>query len=248
MSPMPAAPRPPIRVSPAERNAWFALLGTLMFSGLCFGVFLGTRKPAPPDKADAPPVELAALTPAPALAPTPATTPTPEPRPKPSPPTLARAKRTPPAKPPEAVAAVVPAMKPEPPAPKPEPPKPPTVAAVTPVPEPKKPKPPEPKKPEPPPATTTASTLTFAKDVLPIFRSKCNDCHGQPSKKAGLDLRTLASTLTGGDGGAAVLPGNPAKSPVWETIESGDMPPPGKAKLTDEEKKTIREWIAGGAK
>lgn len=48
--------------------------------------------------------------------------------------------------------------------------------------------------------------------------------------------------------GEAVKPGDPDNSLLWQQIVEGKMPPKNKPKLTDDEKKLIKEWIAGGAK
>ena len=108
----------------------------------------------------------------------------------------------------------------------------------------KKPDPkPEVKKPEP-----KSGAPAFAK-VSAVFKDKCVLCHGGVGNpKGGLDLRTLASVTKGGDSGPAVKPGDLAGSPLWDSIDSGQMPPPKKEPLTAAEKNLIRDWIAGGAK
>jgi hypothetical protein len=61
----------------------------------------------------------------------------------------------------------------------------------------------------------------FARRIWPMFEDKCLACHGRDEEKikAGLDLRTRATMLAGGDTGvAAVLPGKPAGSPLWRAI------------------------------
>jgi hypothetical protein len=120
-----------------------------------------------------------------------------------------------------------------------------------PMPEPppeKKPKPepkPEPKKPEPPPKT--GAEVTFAR-VAPVFKDKCGVCHGGANAKGGLDLRSAKAAIAGGDNGEAVKPGDPDNSLLWQQIVEGKMPPKNKPKLTEDEKKLIKEWIASGAK
>lgn len=134
----------------------------------------------------------------------------------------------------------VPEVKPKPTKPKPVPP-PPTTKPAEPKPEPK----PEPKKPEPTPAPP-AVMVTFDK-VLPIFKAKCNICHGDPTIKGDLDLRSLAS-IKKSPNSKVVVPGDPDKSDLIDRIKDGSMPPPGKDKLTDAELKTIVDWIKSGGK
>ena len=115
--------------------------------------------------------------------------------------------------------------------------------------EPTKPKA-EPTKPAPKPPEPMVTPVLFAEKINAIFKLKCNACHGDPSIKGGLDLRSLASIAKGGDnsGGPAVIAKEPGKSLLWEQIESGAMPPAGKEKLTAAEMKLIKDWILSGAK
>src|SRR5439155_22417200 len=102
-------------------------------------------------------------------------------------------------------------------------------------------------RPQPPPLPPTQpgpmaeGKLSFAADVRPIFSAKCLVCHGEFSKKGGLDLRTLDALKRGGDSGSAVNVAKPADGPLWQSIETGRMPPKNKPQLTASEKKTIRD-------
>jgi hypothetical protein len=87
----------------------------------------------------------------------------------------------------------------------------------------------------------------FEKDVLPIFQAKCLRCHGGKLQKAGLDVRSKAGLLEGGDEGPAISPGSAEKSLLWIKVAADKMPP-GKAKLTQAEKLLIRAWLEAGAR
>jgi len=130
------------------------------------------------------------------------------------------------------------------PTPKPAPPKP----KPTPKPAEREPPEPEPKPtPKPPETTPKMSLVSFEKDVLPIFKGKCNLCHGDAGNPKGdLDLKTLARAVRGGDNGPGATPGKLDNSLIWTRIDDGTMPP--KEKMTDAEKKTIKDWILSGAK
>lgn len=65
----------------------------------------------------------------------------------------------------------------------------------------------------------------FTKDVKPIFEGRCLKCHGAGKLKGGLDLRSKAAVLKGGDTGPVVVPGSAEKSRLFEVITQGDMPP-----------------------
>jgi hypothetical protein len=100
--------------------------------------------------------------------------------------------------------------------------------------------------PEKPPAKPTTS-LTFTKDIQPILRAKCVNCHGDRNKlKGGLDVRTLRSLEKGGETGPGINRGEPELSVVWEAIANGSMPPGKSNKLTVLEKKKIHDWLVGG--
>jgi hypothetical protein len=94
---------------------------------------------------------------------------------------------------------------------------------------------------------SAGGVLTYEKDVLPILERACTSCHGVRRKSGKLDLRTFEALVKGGEGGTGVVPGDPDRSPLYETVASGQMPP-GKMKLSAREKETIRAWIAAGAK
>jgi hypothetical protein len=150
--------------------------------------------------------------------------------------------------------------KPEPPKPQPKveptpPPEPKKVEPTPPPPEPKKVEPtppPEPKKvnPSPEPKGTTepaAVAVSFEKNVKPILRTYCFNCHGAVGKPKGdVDLTTLAKILDP-DNPPILKPGNLKGSAIFTTIDDGAMPPdpprPGKGELD-----VIRNWILGGAK
>jgi hypothetical protein len=93
----------------------------------------------------------------------------------------------------------------------------------------------------------TPQLPTFERDILPIFNNHCLQCHGGVHQKNGLDLRTLASTLKGGKSGSPITPGKVDESLLWKKLTQDEMPKTDN-KVTDANKKLIREWIAGGAK
>ena len=93
-----------------------------------------------------------------------------------------------------------------------------------------------------------AEALRFETDVRPILKAACFHCHGEEKKKrGGLDIRLVHLMQTGGDSGAAVVPGDPDASLLWQQVASDEMPD-GPKKLTADQKQVIRDWIAQGAK
>ncbi|RPI82538.1 MAG: hypothetical protein EHM42_09350, partial [Planctomycetaceae bacterium] len=54
----------------------------------------------------------------------------------------------------------------------------------------------------------------FDRDVAPILVKRCLECHNARDASGGLVLTTSERTLKGGDGGEAVIPHDPAASPL----------------------------------
>ncbi len=90
-------------------------------------------------------------------------------------------------------------------------------------------------------------------DVLPILLLRCATCHGRQTQEAGLDLRTKAAMLSGGESGAAIVPGEPAESLLIKRIQAEEMPPRDKLAshsvkpVEPQELETLIRWIAQGA-
>ncbi|MEQ1861938.1 MAG: PSD1 and planctomycete cytochrome C domain-containing protein [Chthoniobacteraceae bacterium] len=96
--------------------------------------------------------------------------------------------------------------------------------------------------------------LAFNRDVRPILSDKCFACHGPDAaqRKGKLRLDQRDAALTGGESGAAFVPGKPDESEVMKRIVSTDrdevMPPPKAHKaLTAAQRETLRRWISEGA-
>ncbi len=90
------------------------------------------------------------------------------------------------------------------------------------------------------------STPAFESDILPIFEANCVACHGEASLQQGLDLRTAAAVLKGGNSGPAIHLGSSGKSLLVEKLVTGTMPP-GDKKLPEKQVDLIRRWIDAGA-
>ena len=89
--------------------------------------------------------------------------------------------------------------------------------------------------------------LGFTRDIKEVFSRYCFECHGAEHKEAELDLRTVKSILTGGESGAAIVPGKPDESILFDMVHDGHMPPEGELPgAIDIER--IRRWIALGAR
>jgi len=89
--------------------------------------------------------------------------------------------------------------------------------------------------------------LTFERDVRPIFKAYCFECHGGGDKLKGkLDLRLRRFLAKGGKSGPAIVPHEPGKSLLALRLKAGEMPPTDK-KVPAEQIAVIERWIAAGA-
>lgn len=104
-------------------------------------------------------------------------------------------------------------------------------------------------------ATNENAEALFVRRIAPLFHERCLACHGQDEAKikGGLDMRTQASTLKGGDSEMpGFVAGKPEESPLYlaatRTHEDFEAMPPKEAdKLSPEQLAWIKDWIAGGA-
>jgi Planctomycete cytochrome C len=97
-----------------------------------------------------------------------------------------------------------------------------------------------------------AGAVDFKRDIAPIFKAKCYECHSEQAKKEKNgyvfdNLKRLADDIRPS---GMIDPGRPDDSPIMEliTLPEGDkrhMPPKGS--LTVKEVKLMRDWIAEGA-
>jgi hypothetical protein len=97
-----------------------------------------------------------------------------------------------------------------------------------------------------------AADEPMAARAVALLEERCFKCHSHSAgkNKGGLVMDSLAGLTTGGDGGAALLPGNPQKSLFLQNILSTDpdtmMPPKGE-RLTKEEVTLLNTWVQTGA-
>lgn len=92
----------------------------------------------------------------------------------------------------------------------------------------------------------------FTLKVLPLLKEKCFGCHGSDPEdiRGAYDLRTRAGMLAGGESEEpSIVPGDPEESPLYRAVlwDGYEMPPKENDRLSAEETKHIRDWIAAGA-
>jgi formylglycine-generating enzyme required for sulfatase activity len=92
----------------------------------------------------------------------------------------------------------------------------------------------------------------FNKHIKPILEAACVHCHSEKSDKGGLKLTSLEEALKGGDNGTSLVPGDPAKSPLYTTTALGVdedevMPPKKEGLLSKDQQELLKLWIQQGA-
>ena len=92
-----------------------------------------------------------------------------------------------------------------------------------------------------------SENLTFERDIRPLLKIHCLDCHGATEeKKGGLDLRLRRLIVKGGESGPAIVAGSPAESRLLDRIRRGEMPP-SDTKVPARAIEVFSRWIAAGA-
>lgn len=93
-------------------------------------------------------------------------------------------------------------------------------------------------------------TIDYQQQIHTIFAAKCLNCHSAERRSGGLSLAAYRDVLDGGRSGAAITPGDPARSLMVRRI-TGETPPAmplGRPALSAGEIATIRDWIGEGAR
>src|SRR5947207_10139788 len=92
--------------------------------------------------------------------------------------------------------------------------------------------------------------IDFARDVQPIFKSACYQCHGPDKQKGKLRLDAKPLALHGGKSGKSIVPGHPDQSELFKRITSNDdeqRMPQDREPLKPEQIAIIKAWIEQGA-
>ena len=104
-------------------------------------------------------------------------------------------------------------------------------------------------------AAAAAGPVSFEEDVFPILELRCMECHqpgGAGYEKSGLDMRTYEGLMKGTKHGPMIIPGSIIESNLIAMIDrrtSSELwMPHGKKQLSRCERRTIRFWVAQGAR
>ena len=96
------------------------------------------------------------------------------------------------------------------------------------------------------------STIDFEKDIEPILRANCFDCHGTDAREGGLRLTNRNDALLPADSGSfAIVPTHPEKSSLIERLKTNDAAvrmPLDADPLSSVDITKLENWIRQGAK
>ncbi len=99
-------------------------------------------------------------------------------------------------------------------------------------------------------AEPAPAKVDSVKEIRPILKSRCFECHGPDRRESGLRLDRKEEAFAGGDSGAAIVPGKPDESLLMELINAEDpdrVMPPTDSALTARQIDLFKRWIAAGA-
>ena len=89
-----------------------------------------------------------------------------------------------------------------------------------------------------------ANEALFETKIAPLLAKHCLECHDPATAKGELDLSQKITAFAYAD---LIVPGQAAKSLVWESVFKNEMPKKRPA-LSAAEKALLKQWIDGGAK
>lgn len=99
-----------------------------------------------------------------------------------------------------------------------------------------------------------AATVDYEKQLLPLLKDNCLPCHNKTTTKGGLDMESVELMLKGGDNGPSLLPGDGAKSLLYQAAAGewdSEMPPKNNKvsaqPLNSGQLTLLRQWIDEGA-
>lgn len=99
-------------------------------------------------------------------------------------------------------------------------------------------------------AAQPSIAVDFTRDIQPIFREHCYQCHGPQKQEAAFRLDHKPTALKGGDFGVAIVPGKADESRLMHAVLGTNpkmrMPRKGDP-LTADQMAKIKAWIDAGA-
>ncbi len=94
------------------------------------------------------------------------------------------------------------------------------------------------------------SPVDFVREIQPIFKASCTECHDGKKHKADFRLDSRIDALHGGETGISIVPGRSKNSLLMKRIRGegdDDRMPVKKPPLTEEQTALVARWIDEGA-
>jgi hypothetical protein len=99
-------------------------------------------------------------------------------------------------------------------------------------------------------SASAADKIDFAKDIQPIIKSTCVECHNPKKVKGKLRLDNKADAMKGGKEGKDIVPGKADDSLMYKLLiakDPDDRMPQDKDPLPAAQIEKIKQWINQGA-
>ena len=100
------------------------------------------------------------------------------------------------------------------------------------------------------PRASAADKVDFVKDIQPIFKAACVECHGPKKVKGKYRMDTKEGAFKPGADGPNIVPGKPEESRLYQLIiakDEDDRMPQDKDPLPKDQVEKIKQWIQEGA-
>ena len=100
------------------------------------------------------------------------------------------------------------------------------------------------------PRVSAADKVNFNKDVVPILKATCVECHNPKKVKGKLRLDNKADAMKGGKEGKDIVPGKAEESLMYKLLVDKDPDnrmPQDKDPLPADQIEKIKNWINQGA-
>ncbi|MEM7014661.1 MAG: c-type cytochrome domain-containing protein [Verrucomicrobiota bacterium] len=92
-----------------------------------------------------------------------------------------------------------------------------------------------------------AATINFETQVRPILETRCLACHNSQNARRGLNLETNKTANSTWQGGPVIMPGEPDRSMLYQSVLLGAGFPNNPHNIPAAERHTLRIWIQEGA-
>ena len=99
------------------------------------------------------------------------------------------------------------------------------------------------------PAISGPGTVSYATQIAPVFKEKCEVCHRSTAPLGGFSVTSYSDVIRGGRHGSLILAGRPEASSLMDYLTGKrELMPKGGPQLPSDQIALIRKWISEGAR